>query len=59
MNREEIGRLVDQGAKYFIYKGQTVTIIDDKKGWTYCWDGGADTRNLDETLDAIEAASGE
>ena len=56
MNREEIGDLVDQGAASFVYKGQTVTVIDDKKGWTYHWDGMV-TRNLDETLDAIEEAA--
>ena len=53
-SREDIERLVDEGSTQFVYKGQTVTIEDDDKGWSYHWNGTV-TRNLDTTLDAIEA----
>ena len=52
-SRSDIERLVDEGVKSFSYKGQIVIIKDDDKGWIYHWNG-TETRNLDETLDAIE-----
>lgn len=52
-SREDVGRLVDEGAESVDYKGQTITIRDDAKGWTYHCNGTV-TRNLDTTLDAIE-----
>ena len=52
-SREDVERLVDEGVTRFVYRGETVAVVNDRKGWTYQWEGTV-TRNLDETLDMIE-----
>ena len=52
-SREDVERLLEDGANEITYLGTTITIIDNAKGWTYHWDG-SESQNLDEVLDAIE-----
>jgi hypothetical protein len=52
-NRQFAHNEVERGAKEIIFHGESITILDDRSGWTYSWRDST-WKNLDEILEAIE-----